>query len=352
MVPRPTTTPDDEPRAFCPRCGGSFPSGFRSCTTCATGLVGTDPLIGSTLVERYQIERLLGEGGLGRVYLARHTRMARRFAIKVPAGRAVSDPKSRRRFVAEAEAASRLDHPNVVGVVDFGETPQGLVYLVMELAEGETLGAYLERRGRLDTREALGVVRQLALGLDHAHGVGLVHRDLKPDNVILVEPDHRPRIVDFGLAILRELDEAGRLTTRGVVIGTPHYMSPEQACGHRIDLRSDIFSLGIVFYELLAGVLPFDGAPIDIAQKNVLARVPEIAIRVPGLTVDREVEELVHRMVAKHPAARPQSATDVIAAIDEILDRLAAERGRERDSRRRAPRGTMPGMGTPPKKQS
>jgi serine/threonine-protein kinase len=317
------TTPEE--RAHCKRCGGSFPSGYRACPYDASPLVvGADPLIGSILGDRYQIERFLGEGGLGRVYAAQHTRLPRRFAIKVPSGRAATEPRARERFLREARVASRLDHPNVVAVVDSGETTEGLLYLVMELAEGETLTAYLRRRGVLRIAEALGLTRKLALGLEHAHARGLVHRDLKPDNVMVERADGRPRILDFGLAILAELGDAGRLTSRHTVVGTPHYMSPEHVCGFDLDGRSDLFSLGVILYQMLCGRMPFDATPIEIAQRYLHDRIPRFAERVPGLVVDVEAEALCRRMIAVDRNARPADAAAVVFVIDAILDRLAA----------------------------
>src|SRR5262245_5335472 len=233
-------------RAYCPRCGSAFPDGFRACPYDGTAVVSEDPLPGTVLGERYVLETLLGEGGLGRVYAARHIRMPRRFAVKVPSGAAALHPRARTRFMHEAEAASRLDHPNVVSVIDFGESPEGLLYLVMELADGETLDKHIYTRRSYPEVDALEMVRQIAMGLEHAHQRGLVHRDLKPENIIIERSDGRPRIVDFGLAILRELGDSGRLTSRGMVLGSPAYMSPEQACAGTIDHRTDLFSLGVI----------------------------------------------------------------------------------------------------------
>jgi serine/threonine-protein kinase len=320
-------------RTYCKTCGGAFPGGFRACPYDGTALVlGVDPLVGSVL-DRYEILDCVGEGGLGRVYIAQHVRLERRYALKVPSAKAASTPKVRQRFLQEAIAASRLDHPNVVGVVDFGETSSGLIYLVMELADGETLNRHLDYRGVFAPAEALALARQIALGLDHAHGKGLIHRDLKPDNIMIEASDGRPRILDFGLAILRELGDAGRLTTKGMVVGSPWYMAPEQAMGKELDPRCDLFALGIMVFEMLAGCLPFDGDPQQIIEKHVSAKMPRFAERVPGLVIDPEVEHLVQRMIARDRDERPNSAAEVVGAIDEILDRLTAERVQARFAR-------------------
>jgi serine/threonine protein kinase len=321
-------------RAHCTRCGGSFPGGFRACPYDATPLViGTDPLLGAVIADRYRIESFAGEGGIGRVYLARHTLIERRFAIKVPSGRVATQSRGRERFIREAQAASRLDHPNVVSVVDFGETAAGLLYLVLELADGDTLTDLFRRRSAMPAEEVLALVRQLAQGLDHAHARGLIHRDLKPDNVIVQRADGRPRILDFGLAIIVDLGDDGRLTSRGTVVGTAHFMSPEHVCGMDVDVRTDLWSLGIIMYQALSGCLPFEGSPTEVVQRYVNEPVPSFARRVHGLAVDPAVEQLCLSLASIRRERRPATARAVIDAIDTILDRFAAERGALRPRR-------------------
>ena len=219
-----------------------------------------DPLLGQILGGRYVIEALIGEGGLGRVYRARHVQITRRYAVKVPFGDVAGDDRLRRRFAQEAEAAGRLEHPNLVHVLDVGETDAGLLYLIMDFVDGQSLARSIAR-GPMAPAAVARLIGQIAAGLGHAHDRGLVHRDLKPDNVLIVASDHGPvaRIVDFGIAIFRD-DDASRVTTQGIVMGTPHYMAPEQATGGKLDARTDLFALGVILYELLAGVLPFEGA--------------------------------------------------------------------------------------------
>jgi serine/threonine-protein kinase len=284
----------------CPRCLAVFRTGFRACPRDGETLqeTRTDPLIGKTFADRYQIESLIGEGGIGRVYKARHARMSRRYALKIPYGEVAYDPKVRARFANEAEAASRLSHPNVVGVIDFGETDTGLLYMAMDYAEGQSLAQLIGESGPLERSWVIRFTKEIAEGLAHAHDRGLVHRDLKPDNIIIERDGDKPRIVDFGLAIFRE-QEGGRMTTQGTVLGTPHYMAPEQATGQEIEPRTDLFSLGLCMYEMLAGVLPFEGTPIQVARRNLSSPVPLIAERVPGLEVDPGLEALCHHMLAK-----------------------------------------------------
>ncbi|MGN6110335.1 MAG: serine/threonine-protein kinase, partial [Kofleriaceae bacterium] len=211
-------------RRHCSRCRASYTDEFEICPRDGQRLTaGTDPLIGLVLAGTYRVASLIGEGGLGSVYLADHLRVPRTYAVKFPRGMWVDHPKSRARFINEAMAAGRLDHPNIASVIDHGETEHGVPYLVMEHARGEMLSEHLLRRGPLPVDEALELLRPIALGLAHAHSWGVVHRDLKPDNIVIEAA--RPRIVDFGIAILADLGDSGRFTTKGVVIGTPYYMA-------------------------------------------------------------------------------------------------------------------------------
>jgi serine/threonine-protein kinase len=285
-----------------------FRGGFQRCPNDGARLAsgGDDPLVGTILAERYQIDAVIGDGGIGRVYRARHVRMSRQFAIKVPFGELGYDRKARARFANEAEAASRLSHPNVIGVVDVGETSEGLFYMAMDLAEGENLGDALAG-GPLPEARVLAILAQLSDGLAHAHERGLVHRDLKPDNVTLTAgPDgaEQIRIVDFGLAIVDAEATRDRLTTEGVVLGTPHYMAPEQATDEALDFRTDLFAVGLIAYELLAGVHPFDGAPVDVARQNLSRELPPIVERA-GVHVDPLLEALVRWLTEKEPSRRP-----------------------------------------------
>ncbi|HTJ44917.1 MAG TPA: protein kinase [Kofleriaceae bacterium] len=301
----------------CPRDGAQLES------------AAIDPLVGSTLVERYAIEELLGEGGMGRVYRARHMRMSRRFAVKVLFGDLAGDPKVIARFSREAEAASRLGHPHVVGVVDFGETPEGLLYLAMDYADGPSLGSLIDQIGPLPSARARLIAEQIADGLDHAHKRNLVHRDLKPDNVVIerTETGDHARILDFGIAVLRDEHEATRerLTTDGLVVGTPHYMAPEQAMNEPIDHRIDLFALGVIIYEMLAGMLPFDGAPAEVARAHITRTPPRVNKRNPGVVPDPLLEALAFRLMAKRPSERPEHAKDVVMCLRAISnDRAAA----------------------------
>jgi serine/threonine protein kinase len=287
-----------------------------------------DKLIGEVLANRYQIESRLGEGAMGAVYRARHVKVGRPFAVKVLHAKLLEDMKVAQRFEREAELAGRLRHANVIGVVDVGETTEGLRYMVMDFAEGFDL-ADLLCEAPMPPARIINLTRQLLEGLYHAHEQGLIHRDFKPENVIVEKDNHGvevPRIVDFGIAILREGGESpsaqGRLTTNGLVLGTPHYMAPEQAVADPIDHRIDLFALGIVVYEMLCGKLPFDGTGAEVARANLLLDPPLISQRVPYLEVDPLLEAFARRMMAKKRDHRPATAK----AAREILDLIERDR--------------------------
>ncbi len=289
-----------------------------------------DHLIGQTLAERYLIEDKLGEGAMGTVYRARHIKVGRPFAVKVLHSTLLDDTKVAQRFEREAELAGRLSHANVVGVVDVGETPDGFRYMVMDFAEGEDLAGMLAD-APFPRERIIRLTRQLLEGLYHAHEAGLIHRDFKPENVIIAKDDHGddvPRIVDFGIAILREGGDSssaeGRLTTNGLVLGTPHYMAPEQAVADPIDHRIDLFALGIVIYEMLCGKLPFDGTGAEVARANLLLDPPPIRQRVPYIDADPLLEAFSRRLMAKKRDHRPPTARDAREILD-LIDKDPAK---------------------------
>ncbi len=295
-----------------------------------------DRLLGEVLANRYQIEMRIGEGAMGAVYRAKHVKVGRTFAVKVLHPRLLEDPKTLQRFEREAELAGRLRHPNVIGVVDVGETTDGLRYMVMDFAEGSDLATLLDE-APMPPQRIIHLTRQLLEGLFHAHERGLIHRDFKPENVIVERDAHGqevPRIVDFGIAILREGGDStggpGRLTTNGLVLGTPHYMAPEQAVADPIDHRIDLFALGIIIYEMLCGKLPFDGSGAEVARANLLLDPPPIAERVPYLEVDPLLEALARRLMAKKRDKRPataKAARDLLDLIERDRDAAATALG-------------------------
>ena len=291
--------------------------------------MSADPkaLEGRVLASRYRLANHLGRGAMGDVYRAHHVKVPRAFAVKVLLPELVKDPKVVARFEREAELAGRLNHRNVTSVIDVGET-DGTRYLVMDFAEGQDLGALIGADPVEPTR-AIKLFRQILDGLEHAHAHDVVHRDLKPENVIVetTDDDETARIVDFGVAILRDgaAGDGERLTTGGLVIGTPHYMAPELATGKPFDHRVDLFALGVILYEMLTGVMPYEGDGVDVAISNIKIATPPMSLRAPGVTVDPLLEGLTRKLMEKKPDARPQSAKETKALLDLIaIDRDAA----------------------------
>ncbi len=269
-------------------------------------------MIGRLVLDRFVIEEELGRGAMGTVYRGRHVELPRRVAIKVMHAEHVHEPVLLARFYREAKLAGRLSHPNVVQVIDVGEDA-GCPVMVMELAEGKSLGELMT--GQQVPRERMWeLVRQLLRGLDHAHGCGLVHRDLKPDNVIVERaPDggDLARIVDFGIAVLSAPDEElQRLTGTGMIVGTPLYMAPEQAKAEAVDHRADLYALGIILYELLSGYQPFTGTAMEVAVAKIDRDPPPI----DGL--DPIVDRYLGKLVAREPDARFATAHDALVMLD------------------------------------
>lgn len=279
-------------------------------------------LIGQTLDQRYTIERVLGEGGAGVVFLARHALIDKPVAIKVIKREAASVAGVVQRFVQEARAATRIGHPNIVDITDFGHTPQGLAYSVMEYIEGPTLGQVIRADAPMPPARALPLAGAIAHALAAAHEKGIVHRDLKPENVFVTPLDNgreSVKIVDFGIAKVTALDgrRGPKLTIAGTVIGTPEYMAPEQAAGlPELDHRVDIYSLGVMLYQMLSGELPHDGgeAMRTLAMKMLDPPRPLGHAR-PGLDISPALERLVMHALACKPEARIPSMADFLDGL-------------------------------------
>jgi eukaryotic-like serine/threonine-protein kinase len=276
-------------------------------------------LIGTTLDKKYYIESQLGVGGMGTVYRARRLSIGDMVAVKVLHRDKTVDTQSIERFRREAQTAARLKHPNFVNVYDFGVSRDGLVYQVMELAEGQSLREMIEEHGTLNEATAAEIIRQVCVGLDEAHKGGVIHRDIKPEN-ILVETTpggFHVKVLDFGIVALRG-NAHGRLTQTGTVVGTPHYMSPEQCMGTELDGRSDIYSLGIVLFEMLTGDVPFDSpTPTAIVIQHVNQAPPQLRAKNPKISP--AMEAVVLHAMDKRREARPRTAGELagelIAAI-------------------------------------
>jgi serine/threonine protein kinase len=280
-------------------------------------------LVGQVLDGHYRLDRLLGAGGMGAVFRAHHTQLQRDVAIKLLHPDIGADPSISKRFDREAHSASRLDHPNCVRVTDFGTTSEGVKYLVMELLEGEELGAKLGQPWA--PTAACDVLDQVLAGLEHAHAQGIVHRDLKPENVFMTRAPAGGRsvakIVDFGIAKLLDADGAAEVLTRaGMVFGTPRYMSPEQAAGGKIDERSDLYSVGILAYVLLSGQLPFDSDDLAaVLRMQIMAPPPPLSESIPAplrVWVESLLEKSRHERPASAAVARERLALARAAVVE------------------------------------
>ncbi len=307
----------------CPHCKSVYRAALVRCALDGHELIPfeVDPLVDAEFADRYVIEECIGVGGMGRVYRARHQNVSRRFAVKVLFGELASDRTMRARFAREAEAASRLDHPNVVAVVDFGQTGEGLLYLVMDFIEGPTLREFITEKAPLTPTTVIDLSIRLARGLGHAHKLGLVHRDFKPGNVIVQERDDElvPRIVDFGIAMLDDPSAAGsRLTQSGAFIGTPACMAPEQAAAREVDHRADLYSLGVTMYEMLSGKPPFVGPGLEVIHQHCLSPVPPMSERAPTVRVPTDLETIIRQLMEKKPDARQDSARTLVGQLKAV----------------------------------
>src|SRR3954469_14338696 len=260
-----------------------------------------------TLIDgRYRAEKRLGAGGMAEVWCAQDEVLGRRVAVKLMGGRFAEDPEFHERFRREAQAAAGLTHPNIVAIFDRSEW-DGTPYIAMELVDGRTLKEIVSERGPLDPSTAIAVVEQILRALGYAHRRGIVHRDVKPQNVI-IDGEGQAQVADFGIARAG----ASEMTETGTIVGTVQYISPEQAQGHPVDARSDLYSAGVMLYELLTGRVPFDAeSPVSIALKQVSEPpVPPSQLR-PGLPPS--LEAVVLRALEKDPARRFQTAEGFIA---------------------------------------
>ena len=291
-----------------------------------------DALIGQTLDEKYRIEQRLSAGGMGAVYRARHLLMDRPVAIKVLHQRLLADEAARIRFQREARAAVRLQHQNAVSVTDFGETTDGYVYLVMELLEGPTLREILLKEGPIETARAISIMLQVSAAVAAAHEAGIIHRDLKPSNILVTQSPEVPAVVkvlDFGVAKLAAHaldDDDGAITLRqaGALIGTPRYMAPEQSNGDDSTPAADVYSLGVILYEMLTAMAPFTGStPVEIAAKH-LSDPPHPPRKIVA-AIPEDVERVVLHALEKAPEARPANGGEFRRELLETAERLGLE---------------------------
>lgn len=311
---------------LCPACQRCYEDTDAVCSFDSTALVPYRH--GSRMIaDKYRLDRLLGRGGMGAVYEGTHVDLERPVAVKLLLPDFTADPEALERFRREARAAARLNHPNVADTYDYGSLPEGGAYIVMELIAGETLRERMDAAGQLPFGEAIQIARQVTSGVEAAHRSGITHRDLKPSNIILTR-DHDGRmlakVVDFSVAKLKEGTTSGAaLTATGSLIGTPRYMAPEQCADNKTDARSDIYSLGIILYEMLAGRAPFEGPTTTaIAIKHIQETPTPVEKLRPDTPVS--LRELIAQSLAKSPSERPQTAQEFAARLDEAARELPA----------------------------
>lgn len=280
----------------------------------------SDLLIGVILDDKYKLDRHIGRGGMGSVYIAHHTKFNKQVAVKVLSRDMTEDPTCYERFKREADASARIKHPNAVSVIDFGQTSDDIVYLVMEYVEGVTLRKLLEREKRLSPERTVNLARQICAGIGAAHRASIVHRDLKPDNVMIeiIDGQEVVKVLDFGIAKLKDSQQQNQITKTDSVLGTPHYMSPEQCSGGSIDYLSDIYSLGIILYEMLAGHVPFQAtsAPAVIVQHVTKDPTP---LKKLCPDVPEPLAHVVMRALDKQASRRQQSALDLSNQLEAAL---------------------------------
>jgi serine/threonine-protein kinase len=323
----PHVVPGVRPVYRCPVCRQHFSgSDARFCPFDGEPLVGAsdwnpsaDPLLGAIVDKRYEVVEVLGEGGMGTVYRVRHAALGREFALKALRRELATDRDLSARFIQEARAAAAVSHPSVVQIIDFGTLPTGQAYFVMELLHGQPLSWLLHTGGPLPAGRALRMLRQIAEALGAAHDAGIVHRDLKPDNIQVAEAigdRDVVKVLDFGLA---KVVGASRLTRAGTVFGTPHYMSPEQAAGENVDHRADIYSLGVVMYEMFTGCVPFEADSYMgvLTQHMYVAPVPPSQLLGNSETLGA-LEAIVLRCLEKRPENRFASMAELLDALENI----------------------------------
>ena len=330
---------------FCTHCGArtarqgradspdeSVPTAGREGADASSPTFAADPLVGRVLDGKYEIVAPLGAGGMGAVYLARRVLIGDEVAVKVLHAKFVNDETLVERFRREARAAAQLHHPNVVTIHDYGEArgPGGFAYIVMELVRGESLRDLLNREGRLEAARAVELMRGVCAGVAAAHRRGIVHRDIKPDNIIRIpldedSPAERVKVVDFGIAKLRDMAAEAKLTHVGAVVGTPNYMSPEQCKGEHLDARADVYSLGALLYEMLAGSPPFTAANISgVILKHVNEPQPPVP---QNLRVPAALQEAIARALSKQPEGRQRDAAEFAREIQDALSPPTARLG-------------------------
>lgn len=315
----------------CTACGRRFQGDLTVCPDDNMPLMTLpdEDLVGTVLENKYEILEKIGAGGMGAVYKARHQLMHRQVAIKMVLAQLSANSMTLKRFTQEARATSQLNHPNILTVFDFGISPSNQPYLVMDFLEGVNFGRVLEETRQIPVARAIGIFLQVCAALGHAHQKGIVHRDMKPSNIMLIELDGQPdfvKVLDFGIAkVLSSVDgESDSLTRTGEVFGSPLYMSPEQFRGKSLDARSDIYSLGCVMYRSLAGICPVTGKDVlECMYKHVNESIPPFSVTAPEAEIPEPLEQIIMKALAKDPDARYASMNDLRADLERCAEELA-----------------------------
>ncbi len=308
----------------CPSCGRRFDTQVEHCPDdgSPTFLVRREEdLVGTTVDDRFTLKEILGIGGMGAVYRAHQHSMDRDVALKLMRPETAGDEQAVRRFFREARAASKLNNPHTITVFDFGQTRDGMLYIAMELLRGRSLAKTLRDLGApMEPARAIRIADQVLDSLDEAHANGILHRDLKPDNVFLLDTrggEDFVKVLDFGIAKMRE-PGGQSLTGTGMAFGTPTYMSPEQAQARELDARSDLYSVGVLLFEMLAGKPPFEAeTPLAMALKKVQERAPTVYHVNPDVRIPESLERLLASLLDSNPDARPKSASECRALLAE-----------------------------------
>ncbi len=297
---------------FCPNCGAEQPK--------IEVAPGEDPLLGAIIARKFKIEKVLGVGGMGKVYKARQLALDKAVVVKVLHDQFRDDPQLVQRFQREARAASRLNHPNSIQIIDFGQDEGGVVFMAMEFLNGQDLFALLKKEGALEPGRVAKVMIQVCSALAEAHEMNVIHRDLKPENIMIEDRRGQRdfvKVLDFGIAKIQDPADTGgqALTQAGMVCGTPEYMSPEQARGLALDPRSDLYSLGVIMYQLSTGELPFTAdTPIGIVTKHILEK--PIPPRQKRPQVPEELERIILKAMEKEPAGRFNTVVEMGEALE------------------------------------
>ena len=312
---------------LCHACGEANPPESKFCGKCGVGLDRALPKPGDIIADRYRVVEQIGAGAMGTVYRAEHVQISKVMAIKLLHHEVEQNPENVARFHREAEAASRLNHPNTVHVFDFGRTKTGSLYLVMEYVDGDDLGKVITKGGAMPFGRVAYVCAQVAGSVADAHAAGVIHRDLKPENIVIGKgrDGERPKVLDFGLAKLFEGNVEAQVTSSGTIVGTPYYMSPEQIQGQELDGRSDVYAMGAIMYECVVGKPPFEAPnPVGVLSKHLSEEPAPPSQRSP-LSVPAEADEIILRCLQKDPARRYQTAEELRQALIGYLTAVGSD---------------------------